>query len=57
MGLVDGPTEVHKSVLAREVLKAYKPADEVWPTGHLPAVREAARRHLTARIDQEVAEL
>jgi acyl-CoA dehydrogenase len=32
VGLADGPTEVHKMVVARQVLKEYKPAD-----GHIPS--------------------
>ena len=41
MGVVDGPTEVHKITVARQVLKDYKPAPGLWPTAHLPAQREA----------------
>ena len=43
MSVVDGPTEVHKVTVAREVLKDYEPAPGLWPTAHLPAQREAAR--------------
>ncbi|MFC4947617.1 acyl-CoA dehydrogenase family protein [Pseudonocardia sp. GCM10023141] len=44
MGLADGPTEVHKVTLAREVLGAYKPSDDLFPTLHLPKLRDAARQ-------------
>ena len=37
----DGPDEVHKSVLARTLLKGYKPV-EGWPTEHIPSRRPAA---------------
>ena len=37
MSVVDGPTEVHKVTVAREVLKGYEPAPGLWPTAHLPA--------------------
>jgi hypothetical protein len=37
----DGPDELHKSVLARTLLKGYKPV-EGWPTEHLPSRRPAA---------------
>jgi alkylation response protein AidB-like acyl-CoA dehydrogenase len=37
----DGPDELHKSVLARTLLKNYKPV-EGWPTEHLPSRRPAA---------------
>jgi acyl-CoA dehydrogenase len=43
MGLADGATEVHKVTLAREVLKAYKPTDDLFPSMHLPRLR--ARAH------------
>ena len=31
VGLADGPTEVHKVTVAREVLKDYKPANDMFP--------------------------
>ena len=43
MGLADGPTEVHKVTVARQVLRDYRPSDDLWPTEHLPKKREAAR--------------
>jgi acyl-CoA dehydrogenase len=42
MGLADGPTEVHKVTVARQVLKNYKAADDNFPTTHLPKLRAAA---------------
>jgi acyl-CoA dehydrogenase len=39
----DGPDELHKSVLARHVLKKYQPV-QGWPTDHLPSRRPAAER-------------
>ena len=32
MGLADGPTEVHKVTVARQVLRDYKASDDLWPT-------------------------
>ncbi len=43
MGLADGPTEVHKVTVARQVLRDYRPSDDLWPTQHLPKLRDAAR--------------
>jgi hypothetical protein len=46
----DGPDEVHKSVLARTLLKGYTPA-EGWPTEHIPSrlpAAEAKRDELLA---------
>ena len=37
----DGPDELHKSVLARTMLKGYTPV-EGWPTEHIPSRRPAA---------------
>jgi acyl-CoA dehydrogenase len=42
MGLADGPTEVHKVAVARELLKRSTAATGMFPTGHLPARRAAA---------------
>ena len=43
MGLVDGPTEVHRNTVARQVLKGYQPVDGLWPSQHLPARMAQAR--------------
>jgi acyl-CoA dehydrogenase len=42
LGIADGPTEVHKASLAREVLKDHRPAAGFWPSEHLPERRAAA---------------
>ena len=55
MGLADGPTEVHKITLARQVLRDYKGTSGLFPTGHIPALREAAIRKFADRIEVEVA--
>ena len=46
MGLADGPTEVHKVTVARQVLREYKPSDDIWPTEHRPKKEAAARAKL-----------
>jgi acyl-CoA dehydrogenase len=43
MGLADGPTEVHKVTVARQVLRDHRPSDDLWPTQHLPRRLEEAR--------------
>jgi acyl-CoA dehydrogenase len=48
MGLADGATEVHKVTLAREVLKAHSGTDDLFPTQHLPKLREGAERRFAA---------
>jgi acyl-CoA dehydrogenase len=57
MGLVDGPTEVHRATVARQVLKAYTPADGTWPSTHLPTRREAARAKFAEFLEHEVGNL
>ena len=57
MGLVDGPTEVHKVTVAKELLKDYTPAEGLWPTGHIPTLRTAAQQHIAARLEHKVANL
>ena len=42
MGMADGPTEVHKGTLARQILRDVAPSEGLFPTEHIPAVRERA---------------
>jgi acyl-CoA dehydrogenase len=44
MGLADGATEVHQVTLAREVLKAYRPTSDLFPTTHLLRRRAEAEQ-------------
>jgi acyl-CoA dehydrogenase len=44
MSVMDGVDEVHKSTVARNVLKSYRPHEGLWPTEYLPAKREEARK-------------
>jgi acyl-CoA dehydrogenase len=55
MALVDGPSEVHRVTVARQLLKRYKPAPGLWPTEHLPTKIDAARELLADYIEHEVA--
>jgi acyl-CoA dehydrogenase len=54
MGLADGPTEVHKITLARQILRDYKGTASLFPTGHIPALREAALKKYADMIEREV---
>ena len=54
MGLADGPTEVHKITLAREILKGYQGSDDRFPTTHLPRLRQEARRRYARLLEHEV---
>ena len=51
LGLADGPTEVHKMTVARQVLRDYQPSDDLWPTGHLPKRLAAAREKYAAYLE------
>ncbi|HVA68586.1 MAG TPA: acyl-CoA dehydrogenase family protein [Candidatus Binataceae bacterium] len=55
MGLADGPTEVHKITLARQILRDYKGTKGLFPSAHIPALREAAIRKYADVIEREVA--
>jgi acyl-CoA dehydrogenase len=54
LGIADGPTEVHKVTVARQVLKDYEPAPGLWPTEHLPSRRAAAADRI-AELFEHVA--
>ena len=53
MGLADGPTEVHKVTVARQVLREHKATDDLWPTTHLPKRMAAAREKYAEHIGAE----
>ena len=57
MGIADGPTEVHKGTVAREVLKGYEPADPAWPSEHLPARLAAAKEKIATALELEIGNL
>ena len=50
MGLADGPTEVHKLTLARELLKPVRPARGLFPSAHLLRRRQAAEAKFAALL-------
>jgi acyl-CoA dehydrogenase len=54
MGLADGPTEVHKITVARQVLREYQATRDLFPTQHLPKLQEAAVGKYAAQIEREV---
>jgi acyl-CoA dehydrogenase len=56
MALVDGPTEVHKVTIAKQVLKDHRPAAGPWPTEHLPTRIAEARERFAAFLEDEVAD-
>ena len=57
MGLADGPTEVHKVTVARQVLRGYSATDDLWPTEHLPKKLAAAKAKFAEHLEHEVGNL
>jgi acyl-CoA dehydrogenase len=57
MGLADGPTEVHKVTVARQVLRDYRPSDDLWPTAHRPKLLAAAREKYADVLEHQVGNL
>jgi len=54
LGLADGPTEVHKVTVAREILGEYRPSADLFPSYHIPRARAAAEakyRDVLAQLD------
>jgi acyl-CoA dehydrogenase len=56
LALADGPTEVHKITVAREVLKEHTAVDTLFPSGHLPTRQAAARSKYAAALELAIAE-
>ncbi|MFI5047768.1 MAG: acyl-CoA dehydrogenase family protein, partial [Acidimicrobiia bacterium] len=50
LGLADGPTEVHKVSLARQLLKRYEPAPDLFPSEHLLRRRAVAEAKVADQL-------
>ena len=57
LALADGPTEVHKVTVAKQVLRDHKGVDGLWPSGHLPTKKAAARERFAHLLEQEIGNL
>jgi acyl-CoA dehydrogenase len=51
LGIADGPTEVHKMTIARDVLKEHRAAPGPWPSEHLPERRAEAIAHFAPMLE------
>ncbi len=51
MGIVDGPTEVHKIGVAKDILRDVQPFAGPFPSYHVPARLAAAREKFAAYLD------
>lgn len=54
MGIADGPTEVHKITVARQVLRDYESSDELFPAYSLPNRKAEAIAQYGNEIEREV---
>jgi acyl-CoA dehydrogenase len=57
MGIVDGPTEVHKVAVAKAVLRERKAAPGLWPTYFLPDNIARAREKLAWALERDAGNL
>jgi acyl-CoA dehydrogenase len=57
MGIADGPTEVHKVTVAKQVLKQYQPYDGLWPRDFLPERVAEAKARYAAYLEHQVGNL
>jgi acyl-CoA dehydrogenase len=53
--IYDGPDEVHRASVARQVLRGYEPPADGVPTEYIPARREAARTQFAELLDAVTA--
>ncbi len=54
LALADGPTEVHKTTVARQVLREHKPVDTLFPSAHIPTKRAEARARFADVLEHVV---
>ncbi|MDQ6745850.1 MAG: acyl-CoA dehydrogenase family protein [Actinomycetota bacterium] len=53
--IYDGPDEVHRASVARQVLRGYEPPADGIPSEHVPTRREAAREQFSALLEAVTA--
>ena len=54
LGLADGPTEVHKVTVARQVLRQYRASKDLWPSEHRPRRIAEARAKFAEHLEHVV---
>jgi len=57
LGLADGPTEVHKVTVARQILRDYRGTDDMWPSEWIPRKIEDAKQRYAHLLELEVGNL
>jgi acyl-CoA dehydrogenase len=53
--IYDGPDEVHRASVARQILRGYEPPADGVPSEHVPTRREAARRRFADLLESVTA--
>jgi acyl-CoA dehydrogenase len=53
--IYDGPDEVHRASVARQILRGYEPPADGVPSEHVPTRREAARRQFVDLLESVTA--
>jgi acyl-CoA dehydrogenase len=53
--IYDGPDEVHRTSVARQILRGYEPPEGEIPSEHIPTRRDAARRKFAELLDTVTA--
>ena len=54
--MYDGPDEVHRVSVARQILAGYQPPKGLWPREHVPTRRAAAQRKFAALLEAAVTD-
>jgi acyl-CoA dehydrogenase len=54
LGIADGPTEVHKVTVARQVLRDYQPSPDLWPSEFMPRTYLNARKRYDEVADRRL---
>jgi acyl-CoA dehydrogenase len=49
--IYDGPDEVHRQSVARQILRGYEAPEDGTPTEHVPTRREAARERFADLLE------
>lgn len=56
MGIMDGPTEVHKVTVATQELKKHRPSEGIWPTAFRPRQLLKHRREFDAIVERRLSD-
>ena len=57
MGIADGPTEVHKITIAKQLLRDYEPCEDLFPSQHSIKKRAIALEVYGAAVEDDDLDL